>query len=694
MLSNTWTFPLTSLVVLLAFTFVAPQALADDFKVELSIEDVSFADKSFPEYQHDIQVELNINTSVYVKFDKAVDYRGGDWRDLPADDPNYDTFKDTGVFTHHDVVVLIYNHIGQVYTTLTGANNVVIEPRYPNRHNGQNYTITFNILGNTPTIKDGNRVFVSIKQGGVTAVDPTVAEADSENAEGSVAFDLVYGDGQNVDADGFYDPTGLGPIANNPAVYGISTTALRARSGVTEPFEVTIRLSEKPKEGTLTTAHINVTEGKATEVFFLQFVNATLFTQADGRYHPPTGRGPGHRYYDYLVTIEPKFENMNDIVIKVNAFEDLVKPNNSFHRHAPYKYTPPTSENKYVEGFDKLTVKVGKEVLKDITPGLEVFLPNETRIPASGFTVFAKNNGGSGIKDNPENDKDEPKSSARTPAQLLYNRVDLGGLPNLETFLANGGTIDLVGAGLYISEIMWGSDASLNPNNNSQWIEIANSGASSILTGDKTHKLVFYGPNETLPAASTVADRVGTVGAGGYWPIAGKGQSGRTGTGEQAKEVVAVVPTQALVSMQRLMGADGTPADGTMASSWVASTPPALNFDAAKVGTRVATPGAAPVAYPVAPTPAPTPVAVPVAMPSDIAITEIMVDTGDGRLPQWIELTNTSGAEKSLAGWSVAILNDAADADAVGSSVSVNLSGTLGVGGGTDAGGTLGKSLL
>ena len=71
-----------------------------------------------------------------------------------------------------------------------------------------------------------------------------------------------------------------------------------------------------------------------------------------------------------------------------------------------------------------------------------------------------------------------------------------------------------------------------------------------------------------------------------------------------------------------------------------------------------------------------------------------MVDTGGGRLPQWIELTNVSGAEVSLAGWSIDISNDAADADVVGSSVSIDLSGTLGVGGGEDAGGTMGKSLL
>jgi len=78
----------------------------------------------------------------------------------------------------------------------------------------------------------------------------------------------------------------------------------------------------------------------------------------------------------------------------------------------------------------------------------------------------------------------------------------------------------------------------------------------------------------------------------------------------------------------------------------------------------------------------------------DIMITEIMVDTGAGRLPQWIELTNVSDAEKSLAGWSLMITNDAADTDVIGPTVSINLSGTLGVGGGTGMGGKMGKSLL
>ena len=422
----------------------------------------------------------------------------------------------------------------------------------------------------------------------------------------------------------------------------------------------------------------------AIQEYLSENIGTATVTAALQTAQPATGTDKKlHRYY---VVITPKFENKNDVVVKVKSFEDLANP--------PNKYTPPITDRGYTEGYDKLTVKIGAESPIAKTGGLEVVIPKEKRIPASGYIVFTKNAAGSGILKPAGSDKDEPKANERNPAQLLYNVVDLG-IPNLESFLANGGTIDLIGSGLYISEIMWGSDASLDPNNNSQWIEVANSGSASILTGDKTHKLIFYGPNETLPAVSTVADRVGTVGASGYWSTTGMGQSGRSGTGEQAADIRATIPTQALISMQRLMGADGTPADGTMASSWAASTPPGLNFDLTKVGTRVGSPGAAPVSYPAAPTPEPEPApAVPVAGAMDIMITEIMVDTGDGRLPQWIELTNVSGAEKSLAGWSLMVSNAAADADVIGATVNINLSGVLGVGGGTDAGGTMGKSLL
>ncbi len=715
MLSNKGTFSLTILVVMLVLAFVASHAFAGDFKTELSIEDVSFADKSFPEYQHDIQVEWNVNTTVYVKFDKVVDYRGGPPNTLGGE--NFDAFEDTGVFTHHDIVVLIYNEIGQVFATRTTARSVVIEPRDPNRHDGKNYTIIFNTRDGTrkgvgdpiiPDLRDHNRVLVYIKQGSVEAVDPAVAEADRKNAEASVAFDLVYVDGESREPPDLLDFFGGGTfdrhLIKRPGVYEISTTALRARAGVTEPFEVTILLSEQPRS--FTTDHIDVTNGKATEIVPLPSVKPRTFGSTVGTDFPPTGRH--WLFYQYSVTIEPTFENKNDIVIKVKAFEDLVKPTR-FDPQAPYTYD---GEVFFGESIDKLTVKVGKEVLKDKADGLSVAFPHEKYIPAGGYIVLAANIGESGVK-GLDSGKDAPKTTDRTPAQRLYNAVKIDKLPNLEAFLSNGGTIDLVGpAGLVISEIMWGSDASLKVNSNSQWIEIQNTSGAPVVTHKDNHKFVFYGPNETVPpktaavaaTATTkavpaalpagVADRVGTVGAGGYWSIAGKGQNGRTGQDEAAGDLTALIPTQSLISMQRSIDATTGAADGTLASSWVASSPPGLNFDLTKTGERIGTPGAAPVAYPVAPTPPAPAVVVPVAMPDDIMITEIMVNTGNGRLPQWIELTNVSGAEVSLAGWSLMITNSEADADAIGETVSINLSGTLGVGGGEDAGGTMGKSLL
>ena len=708
MISNKIVFFLASFVVFLVLAFVAPYALAGDFTTELSVEDVSLADKSFPEYEHDNQMEFNQNTIVYVKFDKVVDYRGGRTQDLGPGE-NFDDFKDTGVFTHHDVVVLIYSEIGTVFATRSGASIVVIEPRDQNQHDGKNYKITFNTFDPAPRIEDHNRVLVYIKQGGVTAVDPAVAEADRKNAEGSVAFDLVYSDGQAVAPDGLlYQDSNRNTAgeAKSPAVYGISRTdEIILPSGVTEPFTVRIQLSEKPKEGTLTTDHINVTEGKATEVFFLRSVDAFLLAGVDTNltvgYLPPTGRGPGHLYYDYLVTIEPKFENKNDIVIKINAFEDLVKPNR-FDPNAPYRYTPPSSENEYVEGFDKLTVKVGKEAPVAKAAGFKVPIVKDKVIPGSGYLVLTEDTAGSSVHPPPGAIDASPKAHERTPTELLYNVVDVD-FPNLETFLANGGVIDVMSPHpLVISEVMWGSDASLDDGSKSQWIELYNAGAEFKTAGDagaETAYFVFYGPNETPPAMTAavaatattaavpaalpagVTDRIGTIDAlGAYWSIAGKGQSGRTGAGEEAADLTAIIPTQPIISMYRMMDATGKVADGTLAANWMQSSPPNLNFDRNQSGNRVGSPGSsrlitaaaaaataaaakakADAAAAAAAKAADTSISMP--QVGQIYISEIMF-AGGGTLPQWIEISNGSRSEQvNLSGWTLTVENATADAD-------------------------------
>ena len=118
--------------------------------------------------------------------------------------------------------------------------------------------------------------------------------------------------------------------------------------------------------------------------------------------------------------------------------------------------------------------------------------------------------------------------------------------------------------------------------------------------------------------------------------------------------------------------------DGTDPMSWGESVAPGVNFDPNVEGERVGSPGRAPTAYPDAPTPD-TPVVtvtVPVAAATDIMITEIMVDTDSGRLPQWIELTHVGTAEVSLDGWEI-VVDNAIDADVIGggNAITVSLSG-------------------
>ena len=99
-------------------------------------------------------------------------------------------------------------------------------------------------------------------------------------------------------------------------------------------------------------------------------------------------------------------------------------------------------------------------------------------------------------------------------------------------------------------------------------------------------------------AANNIQDRVATIGSHGRWLPTDKGQSGRTGLGEAPGDVVAITPTEELISMQRAedtASATGLAADGTDPMSWAQSSPPGLNFDPNKEGQRIGSPGRAPV---------------------------------------------------------------------------------------------------
>ncbi len=406
-----------------------------------------------------------------------------------------------------------------------------------------------------------------------------------------------------------------------------------------------------------------------------------------------TSTGRDNMLYPYVVTIAPKYLNKDNIVLQIGAWEDTTLP-------LPNKYTPPRIETGYTEGRDKLTIKVGTGAAKALAAGHEVLLTNKRVIPAGGYLIVATDLAGTGINlpTNHNADDNTPIVGERSPAELKYNAIPVT-LPNLESFLANGGTIDLVSpnAGLIISEIMWGSDASLATNSNSQWIEIMNTTAADIKTGDKTHKLIFYGPNEIVPAKTAAAaatpttaakpaalpagvvDRVGTIDdTGAYWSLVGtdQGQSGRTGYGETASDLTTLIPTLELISMSRVT----TAGLGNTAAGWTESTPPAVNMNPAAGGNRIASPGDDDFETPAeakarldaaklkadddadtAAKAADTSVLMP--KTGQIYISEIMF-AGGGRLPQWIEISNGSRSEQvDLSDWTITVDNAAADAD-------------------------------
>ena len=417
-----------------------------------------------------------------------------------------------------------------------------------------------------------------------------------------------------------------------------------------------------------------------------------------------------------------------------------------FHDNAvpfPNVYKPFNVANK-PNGREQLRLKVATN-LAALGTGFMLYLPHGegamiTYAGTAGHLIVAKSRANSGIRFSAIKEDDtlpgyangvENTAHKQTPAQLLFNARDLG-LPNLETFLANNGTIDLVAydgtaaGAAYISEVMWGTDASKEDSTTSQWIEIANGTSAAIPIAEKKWALWFYQANETPRAsyvkddgtAGVLIDRIGTKTSAAtivaaavakaatpaaktaaaaaaattrdvYWSIAGKGQSGRTGVDIGGADIVAVSPIQKLVSMYRVMvpstavGAVAgamMPGSGTMASSWMASASPSVNFelgiegryDASPGSTRVISPSEAAAMAAAAKAKAAAAAAkaaaaadTSVSMPAvgKIYISEIMF-AGGGTLPQWIEISNGSRSEEvDLSGWTLAVDNAAADTD-------------------------------
>ena len=687
MLSNKWTFSLKILVVMLALAFVGHTAMAAEFAVTLSVGpnvDISSPDNIQAAYGAAIGINIATGSVVQAVTDSPT---------FAGTAAAHTTAIGETTLELDDFQVIAYNSFGG--TVDPPASPLSVLTAVTPQVDGKSFTmqlaqITGPDAGDPLNATHITRVLIYIPKHAVELADPRAElddkgarKADGKSAEASIAINYVRA-----------EPAEVG--AGDPTVYSIrrASDPLLPVTAATE--NVIILLSEQPKE--FTKDHVDVTNATWGDPVALVAIDEVDVTNGTNNM-PSTGRDM--KLYPYVLTITPKYENKNDIVVKVKAFEDMVLPSADTG-----KYTPETREADYTEGEDKLTIKVGKEVLKAGTAGLEVILAKELFIPSGGYLVVADDEAGSAIT-NPGGAKDAPPVT-RSPAAQKYN-LNAKALPNLETFLANGGVIDVVSPmSLTISEIMWGSDASIEADNSkSQWIELRNSGDGAntldddaATAADEATRLIFYGygqaPAATLNADGTmtlpagVKDRVGTIDAkGAVWSLAGKGQSGRTGAGEEALQLAATVPTQPLISMYRIMvpstavgAAAGAmmPGDGTMASSWMASSPPSVNFKLDAVGVRIASPGAAPIvttaaaaaaaaaakakadaAAATAAKAADTSVSVPKV--GQIYISEVMF-AGGGTLPQWIEISNGSRSEQvNLSDWTLTVENATADAD-------------------------------
>ena len=695
MLSKKMAVSLTSLITILALGFATLPALAaDDFDVTFSVDNIITAQA--------IKVTIN--------FAEAVDFT--------------DTNQD-------DVTAVVENVNGGRTTVTVGNANISATDLNPvaagNQVDGKTYEFT---IGASDTDANSRKLHLYIPAG----VKRLTPNEDKTSKKGSKTFDLIPAPSVSTDRPRV--------VSIQRLRLGSQTVVAAFREAeVTGPFDVRIVLTEKgykPGKGdAININDIKVENGTASNfVVGAPFgpVPANAAAGATVVPHPieggykytnqtaglegvpqgtfggssdfvplPTNSSDG-QYYQYRVTITPH-RRADMVKVSVKEFHDNASP-------FPNTYKPFNIGSK-PNGREELRLKVNIPKFNR-EDGLRVSLPHSEGAKITyangkaGHYILTRDKDGSHIRHFHEKDE-ENKPQKQTPAQLLYNVRASADLPNLESFLANDGTIHLVSYGghaagnAYISEVMWGTDASQEPVDKSNWIEIRNGTTAAIGIGDKMWALWFYEAHETpataYPAnsyyegptgqAGTIIDAIGTKasGTGLRWAsgIVGKGQSGRSNIDIARDTGRPIAPTIQLISMYRVMNADGTLSDGTLSGSWMQTAPPSVNLGIDRENAIIATPGAAPFDTPddlkaaadaekakadaakaAAKAEAEkmrTTGTYPKAGQGRVYISEIMF-AGGGTLPQWIEISNGDRSEAfNLSGWTLTVENAADDAD-------------------------------
>ena len=491
-------------------------------------------------------------------------------------------------------------------------------------------------------------------------------------------------------------------------------TSRFTQAAVSGPFDVRVTFTEQPNlamdGGNIKIGDLpfELENAKITAISkgvpFYETPNA-----AEGNYtadnppeNPPAPTGRDSRYHPYLLTITPNLINSDDVVIRVKEFNDLVKPANSFR--PPNNLT--SALNRSVLRVPVHAGAVRADINKPNTDALNaagaggsgVFLGGGLLIPSDGYLVLVRGDAAmSGVRAVSANKYKDNDNRARadnlTDIDFKYNVVHSFAFPaaaaDFANFFRNGGTISLgymdvpeaaagknkvtgyhgsrkaedekiVAGSVIINEIMWGRDAGLGADAaKAQWIELHNTTDVDISIDANEWALTFSGT-----AFGTEIDSVSNVG----WTNFPPGQSGNTNpTGNQV--------AADLISMSR----EDATVSGSTEANWKESTDVGINLTFGYIGSPGAMNVFTPTPAVVAPTPEPEPMA-PVATASDLMISEIMIASNAGRLPQWIEITNGSAGEVSLDGWVLGIDNDPADAD-VTPALGIKLDGvTVGAG--------------
>ena len=424
MLSNKWTFSLTSLVIILALALVAPYAMAGEFSTDLTVDDSTDVSRA-----EGVQVQYGSLVNIRVRFGKVVNHN-----DEIAANATGDAGNGTDAFAKDDVEIIAYNNFGGTVTPpgLTAANY----PAPADPADGKNFTIQLAAVGtagedpNTDIVS----VLVRIPKHVVYVADPR-ADLDEDGVKTA--------DGKNAAGDITIHYVNIQPTLGSPVVHFIRRPGEFALPVTSETFNVVVQVSEEPKAGTFTKDRFLITNAAITQVTALGAFDAEAAFVSTGR---------DGKVYKYLLTITLEYKNDNpDIVIKIGSFEDQEEPTSM-------KYTPPTTDAGRTEGKDMLTVKVGKEVLKDVIVGIEVSGPKDIVIPGVGDSSPPQNGGG----DNTE------AAATETAAEKAKAEAAAAAVKAADTSVR----IPEVGQ-IYVSEIMFTGGGTLP-----QWIEISNGSRS------------------------------------------------------------------------------------------------------------------------------------------------------------------------------------------------------------------------